>query len=161
MIFVLWELDFKNAVRNFFKYRIKMAVLFICAMLLMNKGYSQGKRIFDSLETAYKTLKKDSAKFENIFDQIRILRYHDPELTMKKCWILYHLALKSNSEHVHARAFVQLGIQYRKAGNYDTAIVLYMRALQIFDEWRKAIPLNVYWKIFCPFRPQTGRDIHP
>ncbi|MCE3226536.1 MAG: hypothetical protein K0S32_1087 [Bacteroidetes bacterium] len=107
-------------------------VLIFCFIFFASSA--QKVRSLDSMETAYLNLKTDSAKFDNLNERIKIYRLNDPAKAMASCWEAYELSRRTNNENARARALFNLAISYRKIGNYDTSIVLYLQVLPVFEK---------------------------
>ena len=95
---------------------------------------AQDKRSLDSLINNYNKLSVDSDRFDNLVQQIKVYRLGEPEKAMALSQQLIPLSKKIGTQNYQAKAFLNLAIQYRKQGNYDSSTTLYTQALSIFEK---------------------------
>lgn len=117
----------------FSQNRISYITILFCVFVNLF-SVAQDKRSLDSLINSYNKLLVDSDRFDNLVQQIKVYRLGEPEKAMALSQQLIPLSKKIGTQNYQAKAFLNLAIQYRKQGNYDSSTTLYTQALSIFEK---------------------------
>lgn len=133
---------------------LKWRLSFLLFLIVYSLG-SQNKKYIDSLENAYNKVDTDTARFNNLVDQIAYYRLGDNLKAREKVQLITQLAQRINNLSYTAGAKFQNAVQFRKEGNYDSSIVYYMEAIRLYEHMNNEKYLSVcyasigiaYWQL--------------
>jgi serine phosphatase RsbU (regulator of sigma subunit) len=111
--------------------KIKYHLLFLLLVFLILPFFGQDKKIIDSLETVFPTLKTDSLKLKALNNLSRYSVDLDPEKSIGYAKDALRLAEASGHKFFQAMALNNIGNGYYNLADYKTCLDYYLKALKI------------------------------